>query len=117
MVYSHHFLLGVLEALRDVVEGLVLSDGILLDSGLLRLEAPELRFARETPLQLSEGREQSCTVRLQFSLLPRDPELDGEPVAGRQLLDEVITGAQAGQTYQTYVHLQCNQEERSGFSK
>ena len=99
MIYSHHFLLGVLEALRDVVEWLVLSDGILLDSSLLGFEAPKLRFARETPLQLSEGREQSCTISLQFSLLPRDPELDGEPVAGGQLLDEVVTGAQAGQSY------------------
>ena len=53
--YSHHFLLGVLETLGDVVERLVLSDGIFLDSSLLRLKAAELRFAGQTPLQLPEG--------------------------------------------------------------
>ena len=95
--YSHHFLLGVLEALRDVVERLVLGDGILLDASFLRLKAPELRLARQTPLQLPEGGEQAGTEGLQFSLLPGDPKLDGEPVAGGQLLDVVIAGAQAGQ--------------------
>ena len=75
----------------------MLGDGILLDSSFLRLKAAELRLARQTPLQLPEGREQAGTVGLQFSLLPGDPELDGEPVAGGQLLDVVVAGAQAGQ--------------------
>ena len=95
--YSHHFLLSVLETLRDVVERLVLSDGIFLDSSLLRLKAAELRLARQTPLQLPEGGEQAGTEGLQLALLPGDAELDGEPVAGGELLDVVIAGAQAGQ--------------------
>ena len=95
--YSHHLLLSVLETLRDVVERLVLGDRILLHSSFLRLKAPELRLARQTPFQLPEGGEQAGPVGLQFSLLPGDPELDGEPVAGGQLLDVVVAGAQAGQ--------------------
>ena len=95
--YSHHFLLGVLETLRDVVERLVLGDGIVLHSSFLRLEAAELWFAGETPLQLPEGREQAGTVGLQLPLLSGDAKLNGEPVAGGELLDVVIAGAQAGQ--------------------
>ena len=95
--YSHHFLLSVLETLSDVVERLVLGDGIFLDSSFLRLKAAELRFARQTPLQLPEGGEQAGTEGLQLALLPGDAELDGEPVAGGELLDVVVAGAQAGQ--------------------
>ena len=76
----------------------MLGDGILLHSSFLRLEAAELWFAGETPLQLPEGREQAGTVGLQLPLLSGDAKLNGEPVAGGELLDVVIAGAQAGQT-------------------
>ena len=76
----------------------MLGDGILLHSSFLRLEAAELWFAGETPLQLPEGREQAGTIGLQLPLLSGDTKLNGEPVAGGELLDVVIAGAQAGQT-------------------
>ena len=95
---SHHLLLGVLEALRDVIEGLVLCDGVLRHPSLLRLEVPELRLPGQTPLQLPEGGQEPGPVGLKLPVLPRDAELDGEPVAGGQLLYVVIRGAERGQT-------------------
>ena len=89
-VLSHHLLLGVLEALRDVVEGLVLGDGVLGHPGLLRLEVPELGLPRQTPLQLPEGGQEPGPVCLELPVLPRDPELDSEPVAGSQLLNVLV---------------------------
>ena len=96
-MFSHHFLLGVLEALGDVVEGLVLGDGVLGHPGLLGLEVPELGFPGQAPLQLSEGGQEPGPVGLELPVLPSDAELDGEPVAGGQLLNVVIGGAERGQ--------------------
>ena len=96
-MFSHHLLLGVLEALGDVVEGLVLGDGVLGHSGLLGLEVPELRLPGQAPLQLPEGGQEPGPVSLELPVLPRDAELDGEPVAGGQLLNVVIRGAERGQ--------------------
>ena len=89
-VLSHHLLLGVLEALRDVVERLMLGDGVFGHPGLLRLEVPELGLPRQTPLQLPEGGKEPGPVCLELPILPRDPELHSEPVAGSQLLNVLI---------------------------
>ena len=96
-MFSHHLLLGVLEALGDVVEGLVLGDGVLGHPGLLRLEVPELGLPGQAPLQLSERGQEPGPVSLELPVLSRDAELDGEPVAGGQLLNVVIGGAERGQ--------------------
>ena len=55
---------GVLEALGDEVDRLVLGDGIFLLTSFLRLEGAELWFARHAPLQLTKGGEQAGSVRL-----------------------------------------------------
>ena len=75
----------------------MLGYGVLGHSSLLRLEATELRLPGQTPLQLPEGGEEPGPVGLELPVLARDPELYGEPVAGGQLLDVVVAGAQAGQ--------------------
>lgn len=41
----NHLLLGIVEALRDEIERLMLGDGILGHTGLLRLEGLQLRLA------------------------------------------------------------------------
>ena len=43
--HLHHFLLGVIEALCDEVQGLLLRDGILGHPCLLRLEGHQLGLA------------------------------------------------------------------------
>ena len=77
----------------------MLGYGVLGHSSLLRLEATELRLPGQTPLQLPEGGEEPGPVGLELPVLPRDPELYGEPVAGGQLLDVIIRGSKRGQAY------------------
>ena len=77
----------------------MLGYGVLGYSSLLRLEATELRLPGQTPLQLPEGGEEPGPVGLELPVLPRDPELYGEPVAGGQLLDVIIRGSKRGQAY------------------
>ena len=47
---SHEFLLGALEAIGDVVCGLVLGDGVLRYSGHRRVKREMLRFVTENAL-------------------------------------------------------------------
>ena len=49
-VSSHEFLLGALEAIGDVVCGLVLGDGVLRYSGHRRVKREMLRFVTENDL-------------------------------------------------------------------
>ena len=77
----HHLVLGVLEAVCDVVDGLVLGDGVLLEAGLLRQKLPDVGLVREAVLELAERRQQTGTVRLQVALLAAQAELHREPVA------------------------------------
>ena len=51
----------------------------------------------EAPLQLSKRGEKTGAVSLQLPVLSGDAELDGEPVAGGQLLDVLVGGAQGGE--------------------
>lgn len=52
--HAHHFVLGFVETLGDVVDGLVLSDGILLERRLGRIEGSDLRLASQTVFELTE---------------------------------------------------------------
>ena len=75
----------------------MLGDGVLRHPSLLRLEVPELRLPGQTPLQLPKGGQEPGPVGLELPVLSRDSELDSEPVAGSQLLNVVIRGAERGQ--------------------
>ena len=77
----HHLLLGVLEALGDVVDRLVLGDGVFLQGSLGWLKGSLLRLIREAVLQLPEGRQQPGAVSLQFTVLATHSELHSEPIA------------------------------------
>lgn len=76
----HHLLLGVQEAFRDVVQGLVLGDRVLRLAGLAGFKGQELRSVTHGVLQLPEGGEQSGAVRLDLAVLAAHSELHREPV-------------------------------------
>ena len=78
--YSHDFVLRVLEALGDVVDGLEHGDGVLGHAGLLGVEGPRLGLVGEAVLQLAEGGEQAGPVGLDLARLAAEAELDREPV-------------------------------------
>ena len=76
-----HFPLCILEAVSDIVDGLVLGDGVLLLAGDRRLKLPDFRLARQAVFQLPEGRQKAGSVGLDLAVLAAKAELDGEPVA------------------------------------
>ena len=78
---SPHFPLGILEAVCDIVDGLILGDGVCLFTGDRRLELSNLRLARQAIFQLSKRGEKSGTVGLDITVLAAQTKLDGEPVA------------------------------------
>ena len=80
-ILLHHLILGVFEAVRHIVDGLVLGDGVLLDAGLLRKELSDLGFVGEAVLELPERGEQAGAVRLQVAVLAAQAKLHREPVA------------------------------------
>lgn len=49
---SHHLLLGVLKALGDIVDRLILGDGVFLDGGLGWVKGSLLRLVGKAVLQL-----------------------------------------------------------------
>ncbi len=76
-----HLPLSILKALGHVVDWLILSDRIFLNSGLGRFEFSDFRFSGKTILEFSERREKAGPVGLQLALLTAKAELDREPVA------------------------------------
>lgn len=77
----YHLVLSIFKRVGHEVHGLVLSDRVLLDPGLLRLEVPKLWFVGQTVLKLPEGRQETSPESLQLSVLPAQTKLDGEPEA------------------------------------
>lgn len=81
---SRHLSLGVLEAVRDEVDGLVFGDGVGLACGDWRVERPVLGLVAQAVLQLPEGGQEASTVSLQLSALTANAKLHREPVALRK---------------------------------
>lgn len=77
---SAELLFGVLEALRHIVDGLVLLVLVRLDGRLCRLEGAQLGFVADRVQQFTVGGQQTGSVRLDFAILLAQAELDGEPV-------------------------------------
>ncbi len=77
----HEFFLGIHEALCDVVDGLVLSDWVLLNPRFRRVEGSDLRLVTQAVLQLSVGTEETRAEGLDLSVLTAEPKLNSEPVA------------------------------------
>jgi len=92
-----HFPLCILEAVGDIVDGLILCDWVLLITGDGRLKLTDLRFSGQTVFELAERGEQAGPVRLDLPVLPANSKLDGEPVTGGQFLDVVIAGPEGGE--------------------
>ena len=78
---SPHFPLGILETICDIVDGLILGDGVCLFTGDRRLELSNLRLAGQAVFQLSKRGEKPGTVGLDITILAAQTKLDGEPVA------------------------------------
>lgn len=76
-----HLLDRFVEAVGHVVDRLVLGDGVLLFTGLLRLKVTQLGFVRQTVLELSKRGQQSRAVSFEFAILTAQAELDREPEA------------------------------------
>lgn len=57
------------------------SNWIFLQTRLERIEFAQFRFLREAVLQLAERGEETCSVRLQISVLTAQTELNREPEA------------------------------------
>lgn len=72
--------LGVLEALRDEVDGLVFLVLVGLHGGYGRFEGPQFRLVAEGVQQLSVGAEQAGAVGLHGAVLLAKAELHCEPV-------------------------------------
>ena len=72
--------LGVLEALRDEVDGLVFLVLVGLDGGQGRLEGPQLRLVAEGVQKLPVGAEQPGAVGFHGAVLFAKTELHCEPV-------------------------------------
>lgn len=77
----HHLLLCIFKALRNVVNGLVLSNGIFLKARLGRIELANFRLIRHAILQFAERREQAGSISLAFSVLAAQSVLHREPIA------------------------------------
>lgn len=73
-------LLGVLEALGHEVDGLVLLVLVRLQGGGGRIEGAQLGLVADGVQKLPVGGQQTGTVRLDFTILFAQSELDSEPV-------------------------------------
>lgn len=91
-------LLGVFEALGDVVDGLVLLVLVRLHGGHLGVEGSVLGLVGDGVEQFAVGGQQAGAVGLHLAVLLAEPELDGEPVDGGQLLDLLVGGTEGGET-------------------
>ena len=91
----------VFKGFRHVVDILVCLVIIGLHRGRGRVERSvlDLWLAAETVEQLPEAGEQPGPVGPDLAILLAQPELHGEPVDCGQLLDLLVRGAEAGQTY------------------
>lgn len=73
-------LLGVLEALGHVVDGLVLLVLVRLQRRGCGVEWAQLRLVADRVQELTVGRQQTGTIGLDFTIFLAQTELDSEPV-------------------------------------
>lgn len=73
-------LLGVLEALGDVVDGLVLLILVRLEGGGGGVEGAQLGLVADGVQELTVGGQEASAVRLDFAIFLAETELDSEPV-------------------------------------
>lgn len=73
-------LLGVLEALGDVVDGLVLLILVRLERSGGGVEGAQLGLVADGVQELTIGGQEASTVRLDFAIFLAETELDSEPV-------------------------------------
>lgn len=73
-------LLGVLEALGHIVDGLVLLVLVRLQRGGCGVEGAQLGLVADGVQELTVGRQETGSVRLDFAIFLAQAELDSEPV-------------------------------------
>lgn len=74
------FILGILETLSHIVDGLIFLILIRLDSSNCGLEGTMLTLIADGMEQLTVGTQQTSTVGLHLTVLLAQTELNGEPV-------------------------------------